>query len=145
MAVGDKWEVKFYAVAGDQVGINVRHYYTLVETGGGIGVQDMVDQISAQASFSYRAWLSNQARYVGATMQLLNVIPPPSSPTVTTVGAGDGVAIGGMLPRQVAGLIHYNHGDITVLDRKGLEAGACECYTIVSAAFDRFLRRLNRP
>lgn len=29
---------------------------------------------------------------------------------------------------QEAGLITYHRGTITVLDRDGLEAGACECY-----------------
>jgi CRP-like cAMP-binding protein len=38
---------------------------------------------------------------------------------------------------QKAGLITYKHGRITVLDRKGLEAGACECYATVKAHFDR--------
>src|SRR6266849_2789975 len=29
---------------------------------------------------------------------------------------------------QSAGLIHYNRGNIIVLDRAGLEAKVCECY-----------------
>jgi len=40
---------------------------------------------------------------------------------------------------QVAGLIHYTRGHITVLDRPGLEAQACECYRVVKTEFDRLL------
>jgi Mn-dependent DtxR family transcriptional regulator len=38
---------------------------------------------------------------------------------------------------QQAGLIRYIHGHVTVVNRKGLEAAACECYPIVRAHFDR--------
>jgi len=38
---------------------------------------------------------------------------------------------------QDAGLIHYSRGHIAILDRKGLEAAACECYAIVRGEFDR--------
>jgi CRP-like cAMP-binding protein len=40
---------------------------------------------------------------------------------------------------QRAGLISYNRGRITVLDRPGLEARACECYAVVKKEFDRLL------
>ena len=40
---------------------------------------------------------------------------------------------------QEAGLIRYHHGHITILDRKGLEAAACECYRVVKDEFDRLL------
>ena len=40
---------------------------------------------------------------------------------------------------QSAGLIQYQRGHITVLDRPGLEAQACECYTVVKKEFDRLL------
>jgi CRP-like cAMP-binding protein len=40
---------------------------------------------------------------------------------------------------QRAGLIEYNRGRITVIDRPGLEARACECYAVVKKEFDRLL------
>jgi len=40
---------------------------------------------------------------------------------------------------QDAGLIHYSQGRITVVDRPGLEAQACECYKVVKKEFDRLL------
>jgi CRP-like cAMP-binding protein len=40
---------------------------------------------------------------------------------------------------QEAGLIQYRRGRITVLDRPGLEARACECYEVVKTEFDRLL------
>lgn len=40
---------------------------------------------------------------------------------------------------QAAGLIHYSRGHITMIDRKGLEDRACECYAVVKKEFDRLL------
>ena len=37
------------------------------------------------------------------------------------------------------GLINYNRGHLTVLDRPQLEATACECYGVVKSEFDRLL------
>lgn len=43
----------------------------------------------------------------------------------------------GML--QKAGIITYKRGNITVLDRKGLEDASCECYRIVKTESERLL------
>jgi CRP-like cAMP-binding protein len=40
---------------------------------------------------------------------------------------------------QDAGLIRYQRGRITVLDRPGVEARVCECYQVVKKEFDRLL------
>jgi CRP-like cAMP-binding protein len=40
---------------------------------------------------------------------------------------------------QKAGLIRYQRGRITVLDRPGLEARTCECYQVVKTEYDRLL------
>jgi CRP-like cAMP-binding protein len=44
---------------------------------------------------------------------------------------------------QKAGLINYTRGHITVIDRPGLEAQACECYAVVKKEFDRLLPDLQ--
>lgn len=40
---------------------------------------------------------------------------------------------------QQAGLIRYQRGHITVLDRAGLERRTCECYAVVKKEYDRLL------
>ncbi len=40
---------------------------------------------------------------------------------------------------QSAGLIHYAHGRITIADREGLEAAACECYEVTTREYARLL------
>jgi CRP-like cAMP-binding protein len=45
---------------------------------------------------------------------------------------------------QRAGLISYRRGHISVLDRKGLEAHACECYGVVKKEMNRLLTDVRR-
>jgi hypothetical protein len=40
---------------------------------------------------------------------------------------------------QKLGVIHYNRGHITVLDRPRLEELCCECYAVVKKETDRLL------
>lgn len=40
---------------------------------------------------------------------------------------------------QAAGLIRYQRGRITVLNRPGVEARSCECYLVVKTEYDRLL------
>lgn len=49
---------------------------------------------------------------------------------------------------QERGLIEYSRGTITIADRPGLEAAACECYRVIASEFDRLLeggRRVASP
>jgi CRP-like cAMP-binding protein len=46
-------------------------------------------------------------------------------------------ATAGLLQR--AGLIRYSRGNVTILDRAGLERQSCECYAIARMEFDRLL------
>jgi CRP-like cAMP-binding protein len=52
--------------------------------------------------------------------------------------AGVTVAAGEL---QRAGLIRYQRGYITILDRKGLQKRACECYEVSRSEFNRLLGR----
>jgi Mn-dependent DtxR family transcriptional regulator len=67
------------------------------------------------------------------THEFLGMMLGVSRPTLTQVAR----------KLQHAGLIRYRHGQVTVLDRRRLEAGSCECYGIVSAYFDKFLQHLS--
>jgi CRP-like cAMP-binding protein len=40
---------------------------------------------------------------------------------------------------QKAGIIEYNRGDVTILDRERLEAASCECYRIVRRETERLV------
>jgi CRP-like cAMP-binding protein len=59
--------------------------------------------------------------------EFLAVMLGVQRPTVSVVAA----------TLQQAGLIRYRHGRVTVTNRHGLEAAACECYPIVRAHFNR--------
>ncbi|HEX5843245.1 MAG TPA: Crp/Fnr family transcriptional regulator [Pseudomonas sp.] len=56
--------------------------------------------------------------------------------------SGVTIAAGALQQRQ---LIHYNRGDITILDRPGLEVAACECYDALSADYRRQLPLPTQP
>jgi CRP-like cAMP-binding protein len=46
-------------------------------------------------------------------------------------------AVMGELQRR--GVVRYSRGRVSILDRKALQAGACECYRLTKAEFDRAL------
>jgi CRP-like cAMP-binding protein len=42
---------------------------------------------------------------------------------------------------QAAGLIEYGRGQITVIDRAGLEEASCECYSVIKQEYRRLVTR----
>jgi CRP-like cAMP-binding protein len=41
---------------------------------------------------------------------------------------------------QSAGLIKYTRGEVTILDRAGLEEASCECFRVTTAMYDQAMR-----
>jgi hypothetical protein len=41
---------------------------------------------------------------------------------------------------QRADLIKYHRGELTILDRGGLEEASCECFRVTSQMYDRMMR-----
>jgi CRP-like cAMP-binding protein len=68
------------------------------------------------------------------THEFLGLMLGVSRPSVTVVAKH----------LQDKGLITYRRGNVTVLDRRKLEASSCECYAIVSKYFNEFLSHLAR-
>jgi CRP-like cAMP-binding protein len=104
--------------------------------------QTMINQISQSIVCNHRhsvekrmcRWLLLSHDRVGAdefplTHEFLAQMLGVCRPTVTAVAGG----------LQKTGLISYHRGRITVLNRKGLEAAACECYDVVAKELDRLL------
>jgi hypothetical protein len=46
--------------------------------------------------------------------------------------------------RRAAGLIRYHRGRVTIVDRAGLEAVACECYRAITTELDGVVERAQR-
>jgi hypothetical protein len=42
---------------------------------------------------------------------------------------------------QAAGLITYRRGQVSIVDRAGLELVACECYAVIKASLDSVLEK----
>ena len=67
---------------------------------------------------------------MGLTQEFVSQMLGVRRPSVTEIASA----------LQKEGLIRYSRGKVTVLDRKGLEAGACDCYQTVRREAERLLQ-----
>ena len=72
-----------------------------------------------------------ESEYLHLTQEFLSQMLGVQRSTVT-VAAGD---------LQRNGMIGYSRGRIHIIDRPALTAKACECYSTVTASYDRILKK----
>ena len=83
-------------------------------------------------------WLLTMTDYVGDELHLTHDL---MALTLGVRRAGITVAANGF--REI-GTIDYRRGYIHVVDRKGLEAIACECYQLIKEEYDRLYAELSK-
>lgn len=83
-------------------------------------------------------WLLTMSDYVGKELRLTHDL---MALTLGVRRAGVTVAANSF---RTTGLIDYRRSNIQVIDRKGLEATACECYRIVKDEYDRLYAELSQ-
>jgi hypothetical protein len=57
------------------------------------------------------------------------------------LGSSEATVRGCSLSLHAAGLVNFRHGRMTIVDRPGLEAIACECYGVIKMELDGVIRR----
>jgi CRP-like cAMP-binding protein len=135
-------------VAGEALRMETTFFQEEMKRGGPLHglvqrfTQAMINQISQSTVCNHRhsvlkrmcRWLLMSHDRVGAdefhlTQEFLAQMLGVRRPTVTAVAR----------KLQLDGLIAYHRGQLTILDRKGLEAASCECYEVVAKELDRLL------
>lgn len=83
-------------------------------------------------------WLLTMNDYVGDELHLTHEL---MALTLGVRRAGVSVTANGF---RTSGAIDYRRGSIQVLDRKGLEAVACECYQFIKREYDELYADLSK-
>ena len=105
MTVNDVIQISSICKSTDQVGMNVFHYLvTGVNAGATNNLSKLAEALqTADFPAKMKALISTHARYSGLLIRVLH--PTLSLNFPDTIGAGDGTAVGDLLPRQVSGFI----------------------------------------
>lgn len=111
-----------------------RYTQMLLVVTGRTGACNKVHSLEQQLA----RWLLTMNDYVGNKLLLTHEL---MALTLGVRRAGVTVAANGF---RTSGLIDYRRSDIQVIDRRGLEAVACECYSIVKAEYQRLYSDLSK-
>ena len=83
-------------------------------------------------------WLLTMNDYVDGNLQLTHEL---IGLTLGVRRAGISVMANSF---RTSGMIDYHRGNIRVIDQKGLEAVACECYQIIKEEYDHLYADLSK-
>jgi CRP-like cAMP-binding protein len=138
-----------WQVSGEAVRISAKHFKQELERAGDLRFvlqrfsQALLNQISQSVLCNHlhpieqrlSRWLLMTHDRVGVdefhlTQEYVAHMLAVRRPSVTVAA--------GML--QKGGLIQYSRGNLTVVNRRGLEASSCECYAVVRREFARLLQ-----
>lgn len=100
----DVYLARMICACGDQVSVNVRHYFVTQTQGNGGTDEEIAAALSAIMAPAYPPLMSSAAQYMGLEVQKIHPLPP-SNPVPSVVGAGPGIDATEPLPRQSSGLI----------------------------------------
>ena len=103
--------------AGQQLGLNLRHYQVTAVGGQGVTLGQIATNVGTVIGPLYQAVMGGGASYQGCLARIVG-IGPASPPAWDTIGTGPGIGPGDLLGKQLAGLISWytafsgrgNHG-----------------------------------
>ena len=104
VAVADVLRIVFQCRAGDQLGLNVRHYKCTAIVGvGSVDLLAIATAFYVNFNSLYTQLLSEHALFEGTSCQ--RVSPDETSTYASTDAGIPGESVGDLLPRQVSGMI----------------------------------------
>jgi hypothetical protein len=108
LTLGQYVQMRLYCRANDQIAENVLNYQVVAVGGAGLTLQDMATRVGSIMPASFKALLSNQATYLGLSMQQISGVVERMAVSKTGAGVGTGGAT--LLPTQVCGLVSLYDG-----------------------------------
>lgn len=103
--VNDILELKWYCVLNGQYSVNTRHYKVFSVTGAGKTDSQALTQIQGDLAPFIKNIMSNEARYLGDSAQIIRPVRRPA--TFSSTETGVGLVASDALPPYVAGLLSF--------------------------------------
>lgn len=136
----------FAQIAGDAMAITAKDFRVQVEKGGALGsliqlyTQGLFTQISQVAACNRHHNLEQRcSSWLLQTQDRIQRDEFELNPKflMQMLGASRPKVVLATQELQSKGLIQYVRSSMTILDRKGLEENACECYSVIADEYER--------